>query len=171
MLTCVSSQSLWLICRFLFFYFLGTGTSREQRQIAAAAAGNGANSDVDGVFNPSASSSSSYVLHQRHWKGKQQQALPVTATAANLLLNSEDVKAEGDDDEYDDDSQEDEEEEDYLADESSSSLNGFRWPPESYFDLEASSDVTVVVGQAAFLVCRVAVAGNWTVSTLFVCRP
>ena len=42
-----------------------------------------------------------------------------------------------------------------------------RWPMatalESYFDLEASSDVTVVVGQAAFLVCRVAVAGNWTV--------
>nr|CAH0108953.1 unnamed protein product [Daphnia galeata] len=39
----------------------------------------------------------------------------------------------------------------------------FRWP-ESYFDLEASSDVAVVVGQTAFLVCRVAVAGNWTVS-------
>jgi len=39
----------------------------------------------------------------------------------------------------------------------------FRWP-ESYFDLEASSDVAVVVGQPAFLVCRVAVAGNWTVS-------
>ena len=38
----------------------------------------------------------------------------------------------------------------------------FRWP-ESYFDLEASSDVAVVVGQTAFLVCRVAVAGNWTV--------
>ena len=157
---------------FLFFSFLGTGTSREQQQkrqiaAAAAAAGNGANSDVDGVFNPSASSSTSYVLHQRHWKGKQQQVLPVAA-AANLLLNSEDVKAEGDDDEYDDDSDE-EEEEDYLADESSSSLNGFRWPPESYFDLEASSDVTVVVGQAAFLVCRVAIAGNWTVSTLFVC--
>ena len=40
----------------------------------------------------------------------------------------------------------------------------FRWP-ESYFDLEASSDVAVVVGQPAFLVCRVAVAGNWTVSS------
>lgn len=39
----------------------------------------------------------------------------------------------------------------------------FRWP-DSYFDVEASSDVAVVVGQTAFLVCRVAVAGNWTVS-------
>ena len=44
---------------------------------------------------------------------------------------------------------------DYQAD--------FRWP-DSYFDVEASSDVAVVVGQTAFLVCRVAVAGNWTVS-------
>lgn len=49
-------------------------------------------------------------------------------------------------------------EEDYPSD--------FRWP-ESYFDLEASSDVAVVVGQTAFLVCRVAVAGNWTVSKPF----
>ncbi len=49
-------------------------------------------------------------------------------------------------------------EEDYPSD--------FRWP-ESYFDLEASSDVAVVVGQTAFLVCRVAVAGNWTVSNHF----
>ena len=43
----------------------------------------------------------------------------------------------------------------------------FRWP-ESYFDLEASSDVAVLVGQTAFLVCRVAVAGNWTVRPYFI---
>lgn len=39
----------------------------------------------------------------------------------------------------------------------------FRWP-ESYFDIEASSDVAFLVGQTAFLTCRVQVAGNWTVS-------
>lgn len=39
----------------------------------------------------------------------------------------------------------------------------FNWP-ESYFDVEASSDVAVIVGQPAFLTCRVQIAGNWTVS-------
>ena len=53
---------------------------------------------------------------------------------------------------------------DFLEDEYPSD---FRWP-ESYFDLEASSDVAVVVGQTAFLVCRVAVAGNWTVRPYFI---
>jgi len=39
----------------------------------------------------------------------------------------------------------------------------FNWP-DSYFDVEASSDVAVIVGQPAFLTCRVQMAGNWTVS-------
>ena len=39
----------------------------------------------------------------------------------------------------------------------------FNWP-DSYFDVEASSDVAVIVGQPAFLTCRVQIAGNWTVS-------
>lgn len=160
-----------------FFLLFGTetGTRPQQRHTTAmqgGGGGNGGNSDVNvASFKPSSTSSSPHVLHQRHWKGRDKSSPAANLAITNFLFTNSDgteadadASAEGDDDEL-----EKEEEEDDINyqsdDDSSSSSSGFiRWPPESYFDLEASSDVTVVVGQAAFLVCRVAVAGNWTVS-------
>lgn len=77
-------------------------------------------------------------LHH-HYRAMEEDNLPAAGRAENAEGNKKSDIAE----------------DDYPSD--------FRWP-ESYFDLEASSDVAVVVGQTAFLVCRVAVAGNWTVS-------
>lgn len=77
-------------------------------------------------------------LHH-HYRAMEEDNLPAAGRAENAEGNKKGDIAE----------------DDYPSD--------FRWP-ESYFDLEASSDVAVVVGQTAFLVCRVAVAGNWTVS-------